>query len=270
MLKTLFERIWLFVFAHAGLRRLNQYWMNLTQKSLGINNYKSDAISGERFWARQVIRKFKPAVVFDIGAHTGEYARMMRREGFDGQLFLFEPHPRTFARLAENVPRDDKTHLFNLGFSDREGGQLLFDYGDQGGDSGSEHASLFAGVITDMHGSASTGGVEVMLEALDSFCQKKGIDRISLLKIDTEGNEFNILQGATELLKRQQIDLIQFEFGEMNVVSRVFFKDFFDLLNGQFRLYRLLPNGLLPVEVYNARQHEVFIYQNLVGIRRGL
>jgi hypothetical protein len=71
-----------------------------------------------------------------------------------------------------------------------------------------------------------------------------------------------------ELLQENRIDIIQFEFGEMNIASRVFFKDFYDLLSGQYHLYRLLPNGLLPLEPYNARRHEIFIYQNIIAINR--
>ena len=45
-------------------------------------------------------------------------------------------------------------------------------------------------------------------------------------------------------------DVVQFEFNEMNVVSRVFMKDFFDILPG-YRLFRLLPQARLGVS--NAR-----------------
>ena len=62
------------------------------------------------------------------------------------------------------------------------------------------------------------------------------------------------------------IDLIHFEFNEMNVASRIFFKDFYDLLKG-YRFYRMLPDGLIDLGEYKAYQMEIFGYQNIVAIR---
>ena len=52
------------------------------------------------------------------------------------------------------------------------------------------------------------------------------LERLNLLKIDAEGNEYKILLGAKQALQANIIDVIQFEFNEMNVISRVFMKDF--------------------------------------------
>lgn len=270
MIKTFFERIWLVVFAHRSLVRLNNYLLNLTQKSLGINNHKSDAISGELFWAKYVLKHYQPAIIFDIGAHKGDYAKLFRGAGYKGSMYLFEPHPKTCAVLKAQIQEGPNDQIFNLGFSDTNDSSLIFDYSSANPDSGSSHASLFSKVITDLHGAKNVSELKVDLRTLDDFTKEHQIDRISLLKIDTEGNEYPILKGAKRLLEEGRIDLIQFEFGEMNVVSRHFFKDFFDLLNSNYKLFRLLPNGLLPIEKYNARQHEIFIFQNIVGINRKL
>ena len=71
---------------------------------------------------------------------------------------------------------------------------------------------------------------------------------IDLLKIDTEGNEFNVLKGAKKLFEFNKIKAIHFEFNQMNIVSKSSFKDFWDLLNENFIFYRILPRGrLLPI-----------------------
>jgi FkbM family methyltransferase len=265
VLKNIFEHIWLRLFAHRRLARINHYRLSLAQKSLGINNYMSDAISGESYWCQLMLQQFKPSVIFDIGAHKGDYAKMFRQHGYAGKIYLFEPHPETFKVLSQHISADEATSLFNIGFSDTAGSHLLFDHA---GDSGSPHATLFSSVITDLHGSEHASSVAVELQTVDQFAAVNKIDRISLLKIDTEGNEYKILLGASKLLQENRIDIIQFEFGEMNVASRIFFKDFYDLLSGQYHLYRLLPNDLLPLEPYNARRHEIFIYQNIIAVNR--
>ncbi len=65
------------------------------------------------------------------------------------------------------------------------------------------------------------------------------------------------------------IDVIQFEFNEMNVISRVFMKDFFELLPN-YRIYRLLGDGVIEFEVYDPTFMEVFAFQNIACVRRDI
>ena len=58
--------------------------------------------------------------------------------------------------------------------------------------------------------------------------------------------------GAKHLLEKRKINYIQFEFGEHNLVSRVFFRDFFDLLNDCYDIYRVLPRGLRKIKKYTT------------------
>lgn len=76
-----------------------------------------------------------------------------------------------------------------------------------------------------------------------------------------------MLNGCKELLKNKYIGVIQFEFNEMNVVSRVFFKDFFDLLSPGYKIYRLHKESLKPIESYDTK-HEIFKFQNIVAINK--
>lgn len=94
----------------------------------------------------------------------------------------------------------------------------------------------------------------------------EGIDYIDLLKIDAEGNELEILKGSSNLLKEGRIGYIFFEFNEMNIISRVFFRDFYKLLSN-YEIYRLLPKGLIllkdcPVET------ELFAFQNILAMNK--
>jgi hypothetical protein len=51
----------------------------------------------------------------------------------------------------------------------------------------------------------------------------------------------------------------------MNVVSRVFMKDFFDLMAG-FEFYRTLRDGLMPLGQYSPMKCELFAFQNIVAL----
>jgi hypothetical protein len=110
---------------------------------------------------------------------------------------------------------------------------------------------------------------EIVIETLDDIAKREGIEFIDFLKIDTEGHELAALQGASTLLENGRIGCIHFEFNEMNVVSRVFFRDFRKILH-QYKLFRLLPNGMLPVGS-GPLGSEIFAFQNIVALpkRRG-
>jgi hypothetical protein len=53
----------------------------------------------------------------------------------------------------------------------------------------------------------------VDIVTLDAFCVARGIDRISFLKVDTEGGDLDVLRGAERLLAEQRIDVVQVEAG---------------------------------------------------------
>ena len=46
---------------------------------------------------------------------------------------------------------------------------------------------------------------------LDDYAEKKNIDTIDILKIDTQGYEDKVLEGANQLLKKNKIKIIQLE-----------------------------------------------------------
>ncbi len=65
--------------------------------------------------------------------------------------------------------------------------------------------------------------------------------------MDAEGFELKILKGASGMLAAERIDGIQWEFAYNNVYSRVFFRDFYDLLSPRYHLFRLVKDGLYPL-----------------------
>jgi hypothetical protein len=98
----------------------------------------------------------------------------------------------------------------------------------------------------------------VELRTLDDFCAERGIGRIDLLKIDVEGHELRVLEGARGLLEADAIGFIQFEFNATNIDSRSFFRDFYELLSPRYRLSRIVRDGLYPIGAYSPR-HELFV-----------
>jgi len=231
---------------------------------MGLLNYKNDSISGEEGFLRGfLINKDKP-LVLDVGANVGRYAQMVLDFNPSTRLHCFEPHPATFSRLQTTFAGTRSAiTLVNKGVGIEQSTLELYDYSAAGGTS---HASIYKEVIEALHDQKAEA-VSVEIIDLKSYLTTNSISRVDLLKIDTEGNELNVLKGLGALLHNGTIGAIHFEFNEMNVLSRSTFRDFWELLIG-FKVYRLLPGGkMLPIDRYIPLECELFAYQNIVAFR---
>ena len=65
--------------------------------------------------------------------------------------------------------------------------------------------------------------IKVALVTLDDFARHRQ-DKIDLLKIDVEGAELGVLQGAREMIAAHRIQVLQIEMTENNLLSRTFFR----------------------------------------------
>ena len=253
------------LFARPGCYHLNKLLFDLSARGLGLQNYQNDRVSGEAYVLHRLLARYPKPVVLDVGANRGNYAEKVLSSIAGAELYAFEPHPETF-RALEIVARRRNFQARNCGMGAEPGTLKLYDR--QAGGEGTEHASLYREVIEGIH-QVPAVETEVAVTTVDAFVAEQGIRQIAMLKIDTEGHEYQVLCGARETLERGAIDLIQIEFNEMNVVSRVFYRDFYNLLAGQYDIYRLLPGGLLPLAKYRPLHCELFTFQNLLFVRRG-
>lgn len=257
-------KVYTFLFARRRFRKVNLLLFNLGMRGLGILNYKNNKISGESRFLSDYLKGKKDCIVFDVGANVGNYSQEVISNNRDVKIYAFEPHPITFKDLSSKFDQShNNVFMYNSAVGSEAGQLTLYDYDSK---DGSPHASIFQAVIEDIHQSKSIAH-EISVVTLDSFIEENGIERIDLLKIDTEGNELNVLKGAANSIFAGRIKAIHFEFNEMNVISRAFFKDFWDFLP-DYVFYRMLPDGLLCIDRYIPLTCEIFAYQNIVAILR--
>lgn len=239
-----------------------EFMFQVSLRGLGMLNSESIALSGERYFISHFLKEFSRLVVLDVGANVGRYSNMIKKLYPQAEIYAFEPHPKIYSVLHTEAQKYGYTAL-NLGCDHREGHLKLYDYADF--DNG-EHASIYKDVIEKLHqGTSKAYSIEVT--TIDRFFADQHLNCVSLLKIDTEGNELHILKGAQEIIDNGLVDMIHFEFGAMNIVSRVYLSDFYTMLP-KYNLYRMLPDGLIPLGKHNPF-HEIFAYQNIVAIRQG-
>lgn len=251
------------LFAHRFFRGFNSTLHGLALHGLGVLNWQDDTVSGERHLIREYLPRVLPQphpVFFDVGANTGAFTSALLARFPGARIYAFEPHPQNYLRLTSAGHAPDRVQHRNLALGRAPGLITLYDRADH---AGSAHASVFQDVIADLHHQPVTA-TQVPIDTLDRVAEEHGVGRIDYLKIDTEGNELAVLEGAARLLAESRVGYIHFEFNEMNVVSRVFLRDFRKLLPSH-RLYRLLPRGLLPLGERIVAT-EIFAFQNILAV----
>lgn len=147
-------------------------------------------------------------VVFDVGANEGDVTERLLQSLSPDQLFAFEPMPDTFARLETRfssnpvvapcqlaVGRTEGEVTFNINKTEAYNNSLL-------------EAAKGAEKWHDIE-HVSTATVECV--TLDAFCAAHRIEEIDAIKIDVEGADFLVLEGAEEMLRRKRIKLIYVE-----------------------------------------------------------
>ena len=255
-----FYRFYNILFGRKAFYPINRFLFKLSLRGMGIYNYENPRASGEKAFLEKTASKLQ--VAFDVGSNVGNYARAIKQLNKSCQVYAFEPHRAAYERLSKNAEEND-FRSFHFGFGKENGTSALYDYANL---SFSSHASIHPTVIGDIHKGQRVRH-EIEIRTIDAFVEQYGIENIDLLKIDTEGCEYDILLGASRVLEANKVKLIHFEFNEMNVMSRVFFRDFLSLLR-DFDLFRMLRGGLLHLYEYRPIENELFAYQNILAIHK--
>jgi FkbM family methyltransferase len=123
-------------------------------------------------------------------------------------------------------------------------------------------------LVSPVGEAAGDQSVEIDVTTLDAMCAEAGVARLHLVKVDTEGNDFNVILGAQGLFDREAIDILQFEYNWRWVAFGRLLNDVFAFLKGRpYRLGRLGPDG---VEFYDDWHPELerFIETNYVIAHR--
>jgi hypothetical protein len=95
----------------------------------------------------------------------------------------------------------------------------------------------------------------VNLNTADQYCQEMGIQHVHLMKIDAEGHDFAVLEGARTMLEKRAIGVVQFEYNALWIESRHYLKDAFAMLQPLgYSLGKVTPGG---IEFYPAYHFEL-------------
>jgi len=184
--------------------------------------------------------------IMDVGFNRGDFSREALRLRPQARIVGFDP--------AASMQR-----AFASGFADEPRVELLpFAVGNARGEA-DFHDS--ADGSSSLVGEASPGAdtYPVQMVTLDELACDRGWSGIDLLKIDAEGYDLHVLEGAEGLLERQAIAVFSFEYNAPWIASRRFLKDACTYLGGKpYQLFRLFNGFLSPFQYsHRAERHDL-------------
>lgn len=144
----------------------------------------------------------KGGLMVDVGANYGYYSCLWAAAKTDNRVISFEASPRNSSALKNNLIKNKllnnvEVHEIAVG---KERGRLFFNLGP-------EEQSVWGGLLAHEESDA----IEVSVISLDEMFLNSKNQYIDVLKVDTEGADTWVLQGAEQLLRSHRISHIFFE-----------------------------------------------------------
>jgi FkbM family methyltransferase len=137
--------------------------------------------------------------LFDVGANLGQTAFAVAEFFPNCRVYCFEPVPSTFDELKLRTKTFPKIVPVRSALADRQGSLSML----------AQPLSLTNRVMQPPDFAENKlQMVEVRVDTVDAFCKENSIQRIGLLKIDTEGYELKVLAGARRMLSTGAVDYI--------------------------------------------------------------
>jgi FkbM family methyltransferase len=217
--------------------------------------------NGEHWLLRKMIEgPGGGGVLMDVGANVGDWSRhalaMADAANRQVSVYAFEPCSATCSILRHRLSTAANVEVVPLALSAVEGDADFF---SNGAGLGTNSLNAVSGPISE----------RVRLTTLDRFLHERNIERVAMLKIDTEGLDFDVLQGAQEALADGRIDLVQFEYNWRWFLHKASLLGVFNLMKDKpYRFGKLVGNSIAFYEGWHFELDRYF-ENNYVLVRRG-
>lgn len=222
--------------------------------SMRLLSNGDDALAQNLFWnglevmEPEVVAVFRQLVkgancFFDVGAHVGFYSLLGAILNPALDIHTFEPYHPVFERLKRNIElngiRNIKSNCIALG--DYIGEQPFFYQLSLEGNM-TDHQSCNPNAIDSE--SFDLGVTTIEMETGDSYCQRHDLDRVDLIKLDTELTEDRVLDGLSTTIQRDRPTILCEALPEFPAHTEEVWKRLAPL---DYRVFRLTIQGPIPL-----------------------
>ena len=183
------------------------------------------------FHQRKILQFLKKSysdfkVVFDVGAHEGESINLFSKNFNIESIYSFEASPLNFEKLLKKknylIKKFNKTNItlenLALGNNDQD---IILNQSDESSSSTINEVNLESKYFINKKKLFSKSNknffskVLVKMITLDTYLERNKINKIDFLKIDTEGYEYDVLQGMKSRIQNVQLILFEHHYDDM-------------------------------------------------------
>jgi FkbM family methyltransferase len=195
----------------------------------------------------------KNALVFDIGFNAGDFTSEVLRQKPEARIFGFEAARSMLKNARAKFGNEKRLELVPLAVSNADGTAEFSDSAD-----GCSSLAL----VTEGE------KYEVKTIRLDSFASQHDIGVIDFVKIDVEGYDLHVLEGAGRLMDEGRIKMFTFEYNAPWIESGRFLKEAYAYVESKnYTLFRLFNGFVVPYN-YSSRHERHDLGCNYVGISK--
>ncbi len=228
----------------------------LIKKLYSTKNTVCDPLlNGEYKLLERIIKKESTLVLFDIGGNNGDYSdkaiQLCEKNNKEYFIHIFEPQHNLFIKLQDKFKCNINVAVNNVAASNKSDTADLFGI--------NSHASLY--FRNDIHLKEQKKTVQLI--TLDCYTSENNINRASLIKIDTEGSEYDVLIGMKTNIALKTFNYIQFEYGGTFLDAKHNLKEIYSLLEHDYNIGKILPEKIHFTKY--KRRLEDFKYSNYIA-----
>ena len=155
-------------------------------------------------------------IVVDIGAHKGEFLNHIKKIKSIRKVYSLEPQKKVYGELLKEID-NKKFFAYNIAISNRNGKQKMQinDFSMTSTLSKVNENSIYYKIKNLIIGTKKKKFENIKTEKLDFFTKKRKLNKIDLLKVDTEGHELNVVKSGLKTLKKTRYLLIEFRQNDL-------------------------------------------------------
>lgn len=197
--------------------------------------------------------------VLDIGANTGQFARLIHAALPEAAIISFEPLPDCYEILRQALPAESGFQALNCAIGDQDGELEFFR-------SAHSPSSSFL-TMTEFHKEAfpeSAGGQEsrplrVPVRKLDDITRNLSLQDNLLVKMDVQGYEDKVIAGGAAILKRTKVVIVEMSFLPLYQGQPLFDDIYRKLVDLGFTFQGNIQQAFHPVDGRIVSADSVFI-----------
>jgi len=227
---------------------LKKLFLKFGYKIVNINSTERDA-----FKDQVKLTDNNSITIFDVGACTGSVTLQYNSLFKKAVIYSFEPYFPSFEILKKEISRFNNVKVFNIALSDKTG-QIGFHVNKSYATNSILETHPDSGESWNHEALNTIEKIKIDTITLDDFIDQNKIDKIDILKLDTQGTEYQIIEGASKSIEQNKISLIYLEIIIMPTYKGQ--KSFDEIL------YLLRSKGFALYNLYN------FSYTNLGELRQ--